>query len=583
MKIRVHPTPIRFLLLLVLFGGTVCNVQAQNLRTVRPQSVPEAARPPAPHVKPNAATAGKEVSLRKPGGVKLKGIVFFSKPSQINPSGISLAKGAKPPAHALAISAISVPVLRDPAFAKQLNRYFNAPLTLRTLGELKKTVIAWFRSHGYPFVAVVVPPQEVTRGIVQILVVDARLGKVVVQGNKWFSAGEYRSAIQIKPNQHINVQEVRQDVDWINRNPFRHAIAFIRPGKSFGQSNLVIRTNERRPVRGYLGADNYGTRISGRERYKLGFNLGNLFGRGQQLNYQFTHSMRKNLSWAHSAVYIIPLASRRILTFAAAYSKDSPDLPAPFNSEGRAWSVEAGYTIPWMARNGARKQISIRIPFKATNNNLEFSQTPITNNETNVIQLEVGYRYRQASSGRHQLGFNVDLVMSPGGLTNRNKSRYFNISRAGAKANYGILRAGMFFSRYLSKDFSWQTDINAQLATSNLLGSEQIAMSGIGAVRGYPDGLVYEDNGLIVRNDLFGPRFGSLRTDFFFDAGIGTNVDKLPGEQKSVFLSSVGLGLRYNFGSMVSASLVYGRELSAEPVQVPYKSGELYANLTIGF
>ena len=82
--------------------------------------------------------------------------------------------------------------------------------------------------------------------------------------------------------------ELTSDLNWINRNPFLQSNILMAPGGAPGTTDLMLRTQDRFPLRVYAGFENSGNQFTGDERILTGFNYGNLFGLGQQLSYQFT-------------------------------------------------------------------------------------------------------------------------------------------------------------------------------------------------------------------------------------------------------------------------------------------------------
>ncbi|HMD54346.1 MAG TPA: POTRA domain-containing protein, partial [Phycisphaerae bacterium] len=44
-----------------------------------------------------------------------------------------------------------------------------------------------YRSHGYGTVQVMLPEQDITRGVVRLQVVEPHIGKVMIEGNKYFN------------------------------------------------------------------------------------------------------------------------------------------------------------------------------------------------------------------------------------------------------------------------------------------------------------------------------------------------------------------------------------------------------------
>lgn len=584
------------------FLPTPSHAQSGQLERIQPQTVPDVARPAAPDTKPEGGGKEKDAIQDTPLGIDLKGIAFFSDPADVTRQGLGVDEHSDRTNGALIISALPVPELQSPQFAARLQPYAGIALTTGVLDKLKKEISRYYQLLGRPFVSVTIPPQDISSGLLQILVVEARAGAVTVKGNTYFGTDQYLSTLRVKKGDRIDINQLNADVDWINRNPFRNADVVTRAGDKFGETDIAVVTNERYPLRVYGGLDNFGSENSGKNRMLAGFNWGDAFKLGHELNYQHTRSFDFGRSQAHSGSYVVPLEWRHVFSLSASYAKSHPDIGSLFDSEGTSWSVEPAYVIPLQKRGDYSHEFSMRTPFKVSDNTLDFSSTPITDNTTHVVQLELGY----AGNWRHeeqQYGGNVTAVGSPGGLSARNEDTHFDSSRSGASARYGILRGGASFSTALPKGFHWSTNANGQLATGNLLGGEQLSLAGVGAVRGYDNGLAYRDNGLVVRNELSAPEFSLMdlvandpafneqfelppdtMTIFaFFDAAVGRNVEPVQGEQARVKLASTGVGIRYALGSLLSLDMSYGWQLTDNPPSLDARSSQLHISMTIGY
>src|SRR3546814_12068299 len=104
----------------------------------------------------------------------------------------------------------------------------------------------------------------------------------------------------------------------------------------------------------------------------------------------------------------------------------------------------------------------------------------------------------------------VTLVLSPGDISDRNTDAAFQAQRAGARARYTYLNAGLNRHTRLPGDFTWVFDLRGQVTSTNLLGSEQLAMGGAGSLRGFDEGPVYVDEGFVLRNALRHPPMAVL-------------------------------------------------------------------------
>jgi hemolysin activation/secretion protein len=177
----------------------------------------------------------------------------------------------------------------------------------------------------------------------------------------------------------------------------------------------------------------------------------------------------------------------------------------------------------------------------------------------------------------------VSGYVSPGGLSARNRGRYFDASRAGAKAQYAYGKINLVHQRALGRGFSWQTAIEAQVANGALLGTEQLNGGGSAAVRGYRESSAFGDWGVVANNELHLPalKFGqpalALDAFAFFDfASLGLHEDD------SMDLQSAGVGFNGQFSQALNVRAAIGWPLKTIATNAGDRSarGHVSANLS---
>lgn len=528
---------------------------AQDLRNAAPPQVQPLQ--PAPPAAVLATPPEHDTQLL----AALKGIVLV--PDTTPASLQRLAAG---------VDATTVPLAQSPAIAAYLQAALGQPASLTTLQQLADGVGRLLREQGRPFVSVWVPPQDLTDGVVRLAVRPALMdGPMQVTGAEHFSPESYLMWIRQQPGFEPDARRMQEDIDWINRNPFRNATLAAEPGSKPGSTRLSLRVRERRPLRLFAGVDNTGTGSTDELRIFTGFNWGNAFGRGDQLSYQYRADPSRKYSTTHSGSYAADLPWRHWVAVSAAWSETTPDLGPVFDQTGNSWQVGAQYHVPLpnVATGAAlfKREFYIGLDFKYTNNNLEFAAIPVMDNKTHVAQVTLGYTLGREGAGSFS-SITPQLVLSPGRLSNYNDNEAFDGSRLGAHARYAYFRIDGEYSQRLPANLRWDLRANAQYSNVPLLGSEQIAGSGAYAVRGYRESEGFGDSGLVVRNELHLPplSMGSLR-----DASLGAFafhdvawLRTVGADADSITLSSVGLGAALRWGAIASLDMAIGRRLERD-------------------
>jgi len=550
----------RLMVSALLFLAAAVVASAQTYEQIAPRT-PASPGVQASALLPSSAAPAADTADDRVLTPALRGLVFVADPAAVRAAG---------PARD-GIDTSAVPLLDTPAFREKLASRLGRPLTLGGLKEITREAVQALRAADRPVVDVVAPEQSVQSGTIQLLVTEGRLGTVRAEGNRWFSAEQLTGTVRATPGGPILGRSLLADLSWLNQNPFRRVDLVFARGARPGETDVILRTQDRRPWRVYGGYDDSGTPLTDEERIFAGFNWGDAFGRGHQLNYQFTAGPDFEKMTAHSGSYVAPLPWRHTLTVFGSRAKSAPDLPL-FNLEGSSWQLGLRYRIPLRAWRGVEHAFTAGFDFKRSNNDLAFGGVSVFAQAADVAQFTLGYAASRADT-RGVTSGELTLALSPGDIGGRNGDADFAASRSFAEACYAYARLALERTTRLPANFAWVARGEGQLATGNLLGSEQLGFGGAAALRGYDEREANGDAGFVLVNELRGPAFsvarhlGSSRTAdrlaplAFLDAGVAVIEDPLPGEARRRELLSAGLGLRYTLATHVVARFDYGWQL----------------------
>jgi len=492
----------------------------------------------------------------------LKGLILTSSSQDFNPkpgqfSGIKIYN-------------LTIPGQED-ELKKKLEPFLNrVQLTQDSLAEIKRTIVIYFRNHNHPVVTVLTPEQDITDGVLQLVVLEGRVGQIEWSGNEYFSNKQLGKYLRLAPGDSINDDKLKSDVAWMNRNPFRHTDLILTPGKDNGTTDIRLVTKDRRPLRLYAGVDNTGTDFTGISRWFAGFNWANAFYVDQILTYQYTTSEDFKKFQAHTINYVIPLPWRNTLTFYGGYSTVHPHIPG-LGSHGKSGQGSFRYNFPVGKTYSLTPQdFTIGADYKNTNNTLEFEESgvEIESKSVNITDLYFGYHFGVESSS-HRFGFETEVFISPGSWLVHQTTKAYEKLRAGAKPSYIYGRLSFDDHWMFRADGIWElnTQMRLQLSNQNLLPSEQFGLGGWNTVRGYEEREVNTDNALCINFEFKTPAFKLFfrkkRTDsmqflLFCDLGFGKDHHKLPGARSIQKLISTGPGIRYNIATNLSSRLDWG-------------------------
>jgi len=514
---------------------------------------------------------------------KLVAIVIVADKKEINTDRLTGVEG-------VVIRGVKVP--EPDEFKRAVQSYLEKEVSFASINRLTRDIIAYYRAHDHPVVDVIVPEQDITGGVLQLIVMESKVGVVEAKGNRWFSSQSIKSEIRLRPGDSIINSRVESDLTWLNNNPFREVNLLYSPGKEAGTTDLILETRDHFPLRVYADYENTGNAVTGNSRWMTGFNWGDLFGTAQQLSYQFTTSNDFRSSLAHVATYEIPLPWRHTLSFLGSYSENSVPGIQPLNSSGKSWQASIRYKIPLSPSGMITHDVTAGFDFKRSNNNLEFGGVSVFDTNIDIFQWSVAYDATEKDRGGTTT-LNLAVYCSPGDIDSYNSDAAFQQGRAYSSCCYVYTRAGFERSTNLPWNFSLVNRGSFQWAPANLQSSEQFGVGGGSTVRGYEEGAVNGDSGLVFSTEFRSPpcsllsRFTSFGGETpqkekrktaeengngkqmddrmqllcFWDYGTAFVHQPLPGGRCQFNLSGIGAGVRYTLSTRVSLRFDYGWQL----------------------
>lgn len=551
------------LMLLAVLMLSVVETSAQDLKLIAPRT-PESGQDGG--IQGNGASdldsndAEESVELLP----SLKGLVFVPRPSDVR-------AGGRPGVSGVLVDGVEMMNQND--WSQKLASRIGAPLTMGGLHSILREVIQDYAHKGRPVVDVVVLEQDITCGVVQLAVVEAQVGEIRVEGAKWFKPERLSRQVRLEQGGPIESTLLQSDLNWLNNNPFRTVNAVYSPGESDGETDIVLRVEDRFPLRVYAGGENSGNALSGENRWYTGFNYGNLWGIDHQLNYQWTFNESTDLISAHAVSYIAPLPWRHTASIHAAYVETEAELPPPFNLNGETAQISGRYTIPLRPIGRFEHELEFGYDFKYSTSNLEFGVLTALATATDIHQFVAGYR-SSLRDDRGLTSLSAFAYLSPGDFGGGNSDRAFGLSRAGADSSYayGVLEAQRL--QKLIRGFTLSLRATGQFSNENLLPSEQLGLGGYASVRGYEEHEWNVDRGYLLSAELRAPSIplskiplfkddqsGDLQLLMFVDRGGGHSAYRLPGELREISMTSIGPGLRMAVGEHFTLRFDYGFQL----------------------
>ncbi|PKN07956.1 MAG: hypothetical protein CVU73_11205 [Deltaproteobacteria bacterium HGW-Deltaproteobacteria-8] len=393
--------------------------------------------------------------------------------------------------------------LRQELTAPYLGRCLYAEDIEKLLADVLKAYI----DRGYVAVRPYVQAQDLTTGRLEILIVEGRVEGLILKDSRTFlPSANLTTAFPFVPGKPLNLRDIEQGLDQINRLASNNATMEVSPGAEPGLSVVTITNTPSCPLSASATMDNLGGLSTGRQQGAYTINLDNPLQLNDFITYThrntlFDHAERRD-STSDSFFYSIPLG---YLTFQTSYSRSSYHSPVTTSlgdiiSRGTSetWRGE----VNWVAYRDQDQKITALIALnnKASKNYLADEFLAVSSRNLAVADADVNWSGRLKSflanlglgfsKGLRQLDAKVDQDGT--GVTSPHAQ--------GAKIRYtgGVVLP--FAIAALPATFSSQ--VTGQFALEPLYGSEQISLGSHYTVRGFNRNSLSGDRGWYVRNEL---------------------------------------------------------------------------------
>ncbi|HEY6820603.1 MAG TPA: ShlB/FhaC/HecB family hemolysin secretion/activation protein [Burkholderiales bacterium] len=436
------------------------------------------------------------------------------------------------------------------------------------------------------------PEQELQRGEIHFQIVEAKIGRVIVEGNKFFEESNIRaSAPSLQPGKAPNINEIARNLRVANEHPSKQATVLLRSGQEEATVDAVLRVVDENPTKYSITGDNTGTNQTGRLRVGLGYQNGNANGGDEVLTMQFVtapYSSYKaaggdtsHLSLVPSGDVIIFGAGYRIplyswgdsLDFSVGYSNvNSGTVLGLFNITGTGTLAGARWTHNLDKIGDYEHRIAFSQDWRSyENKGIRSANGDPTQLIPDIVVHPVTvlysgiYRQQDSETG---LSFGLTKNYAGGNDSLRGNfcaSRSNGIGECG-DAFYEIWRWSVNHNRALPGDWQARFAANGQQTTDMLVSGEQFGIGGMDSVRGFLEREITNDQGYRATAEVYTPDFGG-KTGFtgararglgFFDIGhVGRNRPA-PSEAHGTSIWSYGLGLRFSRGTNLSARVDWG-------------------------
>ncbi len=459
-----------------------------------------------------------------------------------------------------------------PAYSSTIGK----KVTYGDLNQIIETIKAKYKKKGYLTTSAYLPEQEIKDGVVEIRIVEGKLGNLKVEGNKNFLTSWIKKYIHVKKNDLLNVNMLQRDILRLNQNPDLTIKATLSQGEAPETSDITLKATEKFPAHLGVSFDNQGTRLVGKLRGGTYLRVTNLTGQGDSI---FVNSVLSTLSCGQSISYAIPIG-----TYGTKAGLDVTYFETKIGKEFKSFDITGNtqiYTPHLSWELALREDLQVTMDMGLEIKSIINKAAGVQTSDDQMRLPYFGFNVTKTDTFGQNL-FAPRVTFGTSGFLGSSSRNHPSASRAGTGGEF--VKYEQTLARVQRMPFESYLSIRSQFqaASRTLPSSEQFQLGGANSVRGYPEGDYSCDMGGFLSTDWVMPMYlipknwqlsGSdtplrhqIEPVLFADIGGGDLKKVLQGESRNKFLAGIGVGLRLHFNDKFSVRLDWAKRVGNGPL-----------------
>lgn len=448
-----------------------------------------------------------------------------------------------------------------------------ADLTLAELRNAAAEITDFYVRKGYFLARAYLPPQEINDGVVTIAVVEGRYGASEIQNESRLNDGVAQSLLDRKGLQSgevVAIKPLERALLLLSDIPGVRVRSTLSPGETAGASDLTVQITDAPLLSGSLEADNVGDRYTGRYRFGGSLNFNNPTGYGDLASLRVLTS-GKGLAYGRAS-YQRPFGDA---TVGVAYTHVDYDLGREFSALDAGGSADIfGVYASYPVIRSRRTNVSLFGGYDHKRLKDDIGLVSQSSRKT-VDAGTIGLRGDTLDGFGGGGATAWSVAWTTGNLDIKSPlERAADAGTADSQGRFGKFQYSLARLQSIAGPLSLYGAVRGQIATDNLDSTEKMELGGAYAVRAFPEGEAYGDEGYVATvetrltlNQWLPTLPGQLQAISFVDWGevdlahspwfVGSNSERRSG---------AGVGLVWHGQSNLIIRANYARRLGDQRV-----------------
>jgi hemolysin activation/secretion protein len=445
--------------------------------------------------------------------------------------------------------------------------------SINQLQEVAKKVAAYYDEHGYILAQAFIPAQKVADGIVVVQVLEGRLAKVKVEGNKRYPSSTLARPFQPLVGAPVDKDSIESALLTLTNYPGLTAFGVLGAGSEVGTTDLTVRVQSEERFRLETVIDNYGTQFAGEYRAQLTLTVNDPLHMADRLKLTGLYAAGVSSGTSHGAYggadYEIPVFSPNdslhLVHLTNQYNVGAAAAAVTTaKSDGKTRVDEIGYRHDFdRTRLGSA---SIGVAFNVKSANFDSPPSIVYDDKLTTARVDaqwerVDTRFRGVDTILLSYTHGFNGLLGALGAYDPAEAADSHSSRLGASGEFNKFNLQMQRLQRLTQYTSLVLRVDSQYTRDPLVSLEQFSMGGPDSVRAYSVSEALAEKGGVASLEFVvgAPGFAShpgpgshtwgdiLQFSLFVDYANGElNPPLVSSQNSTVALSGVGGAVQFS-------------------------------------
>jgi hemolysin activation/secretion protein len=416
----------------------------------------------------------------------------------------------------LGVTPASIQALADAQY-RQLAGKADGPaqLTFAEMQGVADKIVERYRTAGFIVSNAFLPAQTVGADrIVDIQVLEGRIGKILVKGTNRYRPGVISASAEKLRGKPLLKSDVDTALLYARDLPGVSVSSTFQPGEHTGDTDLVMVTHEaKRPYKIMLGANNYGTELTGRYRAQAGLEWDNPLRIGDTFNASVDYALDPSNNVYGALSYRAPLGITPGLTAVIGASRSALQVNtgtfAALDVKGPSSLYYAGADWKFINKDDLKATGTLHVLREKSR--LDSLGVSLSDEKFDVAELTYGMIH---TDRRFQ---GVDILQVGVRKSIHDDSAEPDLVSPQHASNFLVTKISYTRLQFLGKSQRLNFKLVGQYTRDALVPLEQFVLGGPDSTRAYPIADALRDKGYYasIEYHVDAPGFGDVVSPFY--------------------------------------------------------------------